>query len=486
MDHYLPSEILVLVCAFVDRRDLPTIRLVSRRFASAGLPYLTIGEHFFLRNHSLRRLQSIADHPVMHRNLDRITFVVDVVPNFRSMDVWEFQGRALCHALPEEGEVIAKDWLRKHPVSEVVPLHGLDIKFREFGWECQQKIRAEQERLVAGLHDRTLKEAIGHSFAKLPNLKAFALKTFDHRYEAVMRHLYSLDLKKSWYCCNYTCAPESFDTVCLHVFDALLTRNSFINCNIGSNREAALPLEYLCIAATDYVNFTRQSLDILWERPRILQHVRDVRLHTFALDRLVSVFDYNQIHFNTEEHGAFFSQLLTNLPNLESLDLMVRAEEDFKLRAILGKCTWPKLHSLDLANIDVNFTIIRDFLASHAESMKFLQVVCTNLEPADGSQQYLWIELLRFIKDSLKLQHLSLLPDLTEQRDIQFKSQSRLWLNSGISISIDDAARYLVCGSRPEAARRLDDVSDNEDVAADIDEESLEILTWDDLVTAYE
>ena len=206
----------------MDQRLLYEIlRLVSKLIASAGLQFLTVKKHFSFRERSLERLQQIARRPVMCRNLKGIAFMVDVVPNFQSSSLWESQAGATCLGSPSAKDIIAEDWLKKHDMSAVVPIQDLDQRFRELGWRYQLKIRAEQQALLIILQNTT--KTISHSLAKLTDLKTFRLDTFGPRHHQAMRPLFIVEAQQSWYCYNSTCSVESFNTVCLHVFNALLT-----------------------------------------------------------------------------------------------------------------------------------------------------------------------------------------------------------------------------------------------------------------------
>ena len=136
---------------------------------------------------------------------------------------------------------------------------------------------------------------------------------------------------------------------------------------------------------------------------------------------------------------------------------------------------WPKLRELDLADIEISFAVFREFLSLHAEGLRYIRLGAINLE-ADNNLQYIWIELFKFIKDSLKLVEISLLPGyFTESTDVNFNSQAELKLECGGNITVDDIARYLVCELKPAATLEGSVIRDG----------ILQSLTWDDLLLAY-
>ena len=460
-----------MICYLLDKKDLQNVRCVSRKLANVGLEFLTVDGHFVFRKHSLERLQNIAEHPSLNRNLRHITFIVDVLPRYRSTKIWECQAQATCHKTPSKEDTIARDWLQQYDRSSTVPLEKLHPKYRVPGWQHQLKIRAEQEILLLDMKN-TIK-AIRESLARLTSLEGFLLTTFSAKHDPVMQFLYKVDLQASWYCWNQTCSPESFEIVCTHLFHTLLETRSL------SHHQPSLAtyhLKSLQISASDFANFNEETslFRLLWASPTILYSLQSLKLESYSLDRFISVFDYNQTHCTDEKSGPFFRQLLGNSRNLQTLGIKVKVEPALRLQTFVGKTHWPHLRILHLAELQTTWKLFQDFLTLHANTLTLMALNRVQLHHRDDVE-YGWIELFKFLKQNLDLENIFLVDRLSERDGYEFHCQADIRFESGSHISVHNAVQWLVCETcsspMPQSDTGLDDVK---------------TLTWDDILVAYQ
>lgn len=93
----LPDEILLMICGYLKTNHAGSFRLVSRHFSSIGLNHLVPNENFFLHHASLARLDAIANHPALNRNLRSVVIWADIVPDFELLSEWQAQAYGYCN-----------------------------------------------------------------------------------------------------------------------------------------------------------------------------------------------------------------------------------------------------------------------------------------------------------------------------------------------------------------------------------------------------
>ena len=486
----LPSELLMLIASNLNDYDLHRFRLVSRSFASAGIQHLHVKKYFFLRKHSLRRLHSVARHPVLRRNLTEIVFFVDIVPAYQSQEAWEPQARATCHTSKSGGrDQLANRWLQKHKFYEVVPLQELrrddgddddNNYFRKSGWHIQQKIRQEQEELLDP--SSTTFDELQENLSLLPNLRSFSLNTFQQYHWPIMRHLFVLDNNQDWYCCNYTCALESFRQVTRRLLHAALAGRR------TTNRCPQNNLRTLGTYITAFVDTDDRTYDISPWAER-LKHLHTLNVLSVLDDRLDPRLPSHDNSRNpdglhrhvTGEDGqgkmeTFLRQIMLNVADLQSLSLNVATGWGLRTQPMFLGVKLSHLNYLSLTFVKIAVSSFKTFLSSHASSLKTLQLLNATLITTT-LQTHLWIDLFKFMSHSLHLSDVRFGTLLYKDHlgFIIFDRRVTHRLGSGLTISTQDLVRFLICDRFPVA---LDD-------PLHPDREEFKSLDWSVLTTGH-
>ena len=441
---YLPSEVLGLISSNLHREDIPNFRLTSRLLARIGIHHLTVKGHFCFRKHSLERLRRIAQHPILSRNLHEIVFFVDVVQTFNSKHAWEHQAQATCRAIPKNDH-LATQWLQDYPLYAIIPLTEVrGEKFKLAAWQSQKQIQREQDELLR--KDACTFESMRRSLAMLRNLKAFSMETFGTCHRELMYQLYILDTCQAWYCFNHACAFKSFQQVSLQLFNTVLTSNNIEE----PSKLGGFQLSMLKIYATDFANFEQHTLDVP-SYTMALKKVRNIVLRSIYLKDMFTTEQLLRLEkCSDEKNGPFIQQILSKTPNLETLSLAITAKPDLSSQTIFRNCIWAKLHRLDLYMITIDKASFESFLSSHRRCLRKLHLY--SMDITGSSQGYAWIELFSFMRHSLFLRDLSLGGILYDvNRGAGFDHKTTHTLNSGRKMTIENIARFLVCGRLPVA-----------------------------------
>lgn len=160
IDH-LPSELLFMICVYLEPIDVAGVRLLNRTIAVVGLEYLVFQIHLIPKPDSFDRLLAVAEHPIASRYVTSLFYEADLLRTFRlpqnDRENWEKTIAGPCNAglLEESQDPHFKSACDRPPKkyirrpSTVALNHNQHYTKRELqqAYEKYRSYRAEQRRM---------------------------------------------------------------------------------------------------------------------------------------------------------------------------------------------------------------------------------------------------------------------------------------------------------------------------------------------------
>ncbi|KAL8727032.1 MAG: hypothetical protein Q9166_006330 [cf. Caloplaca sp. 2 TL-2023] len=392
----LPSEVLHLIFAAANRKDILKLRLTCKTLAAIGLDYLIPEVELLFTRRSFDRVKGIAEHPVCGQRVTSLVYRVDSLRQHFDKDEY----------LDALTSLLSMDDFVGPPASASERERRLDkrnraratnpyVKYNKrqlaLGWTAYNKLWFEQQQL----RDKSYgEEEIIRIVDQLPNLKHISLFNFQN-----------YDDKGSYYDRTYSetllraLGDEGYDEPCgvpqlLSVSRAL----NLAKTAIESLKAALVSWRILEASGEDFEQlkcvFTRLKTLKIWfviSQRYGWQHPEDD-----GFDMSTEQDDECQYLLNQGQH----IELFRSLTNVHSLYICFHSVEtsSFDMKSIFGGLQWPRLRELSLNLLSSTSEDLLNLLTMHAATLRILKIWNYTLTVG------LWLYTLRAMRESLNLE----------------------------------------------------------------------------------
>ncbi|MCJ1453535.1 hypothetical protein MMC28_003882 [Mycoblastus sanguinarius] len=436
----LPAELIHTVYSYLKPTEVANLRLCSRILAALGLQYLVPEVHLFLAKESFKRLQDIAEHPIVSKYVTSFFYEGDKLAVY-DQELWESRitsPQYLARLRQAHRESLNQRYLlRSHKgvtaTARAMPRHQytkqqLTDAFSRYEdyWHYQ----------FDDLHQRHLD--IATAMKRFPRLKEIIMST-----GALVRP-YTHAIQKAFepgYCQEFTDdTPPGYG---VPQMGALL---------MGAC-QAGLELQSLDCGYVDWHIFT-QDEDTNAELKKSLRCLRDLSLDITVDEK------YDEDGFSEMENCEEFLQngrlrdFITSAPQLRSLNICFSHNEPVyptDLKQVVGDFTWPSLRSVGLQNIETCEENLVSFCERHARTLKNLNWESLGLSEGE------WWPVFEKIGPMLNLASVSLSGYFESMKDtLQFDTgdaEERPYLKEAIEL-------YLLADT-PDNHQSLDEFIEN-------------------------
>ncbi|KAF6227549.1 hypothetical protein HO173_012188 [Letharia columbiana] len=396
--NHLPSELLHMICVYLEPRDIATIRVLDRIIAEVGLQYLVSQIHLIPKPDSFDRLLAVAEHPLASRYVNSLFYEADLLRSFRhpqeDRELWEKSLVGPSHASPLE-EVqdphfasacghLPKRYNRG--TSAVVLSHQQHYTKRELqrAYQTYRSYRAEQHRLN---ESAAYEEAMVRAMKRLPHLTSILISC-ERGNTNHFRAAFEAGL-----CEDVTSDPRMADQICASQLSLLLSAAD----------KAGLQIKKLVCGSLGQI-FLSCSLERLDAMQRSIQSLHN--LHLF-FSHIPVGFDSNAA---SNPHGSSSAradnmQFAMSAPNLETLSIRFdkdRALDPPDLKHLVSDFHWSYLASATFAKMSTGSEILVGFCDRHAGTLKDLSL--TDISLYSGR----WATTFYEMRQRLKLDKMAL------------------------------------------------------------------------------
>jgi F-box-like len=384
----LPTELILLVFRCLDKIDMKSLRLVSRRFGDIALSTLFTSVKVSPSVKHFEVLRSVADHPIISRCIRQIIYIES----------------DFCRHV----RLITEDGM-------------LHLSYPES--QMQHETAAYKSLILqSDVHVNTIANAL----SKMPNVR-----------EAICRNVLSLDVDSDG--SDIYFIPEfNRATICDPRISRLYpkagenqSRAAHVNnlyrdevknfCypnrfNYGLSilcRAISISnthLQTLSLGCHDRNKLFDKSLYDIYPATFVLMSPRELEHTCIAFQYLRKIYlsfkfrpggERDRSSITGNGIGENVARMLAAAKNLRDLRLdfnEVRLEHGcFTLKEYLGSCTWPQLQSIHLYEKNVKEEELTDLIYRHRSTLKYLSLKSVNLVDAD------WWTLARQIQPWVKL-----------------------------------------------------------------------------------
>lgn len=387
----IPSELLRMICAALEPKDVPSFRLLDRRCAGIGLDYLFPNGQvdFYMSKGDLSRLDNIANHPKLRERVEILQYEAHTLDLQRkSFKKWKASVR---------NEYMKHISFRQRS-SKLKLSTSMDWK-RHYNIYLE-KMREQTEILEQAQDFLTL----SNFFKKCPNLRALVLSNgySFHNYRRI-HDPFEGALQKPF------CHLEPMG---IRQLSMALIASAYSPAKLAKLTAGTISWKFF-----SYID--RFTWDVIPSACSSLTHLH-LKLTTGMTDDVVGV-EVAECRERLERDGSV-RKFLGRIPNLEVLKLTFDFMNEDPDRLLFDPMypadlkdiipyghVWPRLHTLKLGCFESLQDDLMGFLDNHKGTLKNLVLVDVALalkwaddQTAEGGS---WMELLPHIRNTLQLDY---------------------------------------------------------------------------------
>ena len=360
----LPVEILDNICAdHLLGKDLLSFRLVCRAFSEIAARYLLPEVSVAFLPHTLARLKSISEHPVISQHVQTITYQVDALPKIRSLREYKELVRLpvpggppiLVHPHVYDADERTQRRHHREMMKGIEERVQASSRIATEGWKCYKDLYKQQETL---LNSDMPMEVLEATLAKFPRLNRLRVQTRDAYFEKDLPMLQN-PFKKSHVTPE---APIASRPPC----GVLPLRNLLMGAYNAKTNLQELHAGYISFKFfdCDEGSFARIKSTV--------RYIRKLSMDIVSVDDRLSIAEEDE---NWEACGKLFDSgrfrdFLAAAVDLRVLYLFF--DWPVTLDNVFGRRRWDFLRILQLGNVEMQEDALLAFFKRHATTLRGL------------------------------------------------------------------------------------------------------------------